>query len=301
MTADKKLEQLYNRLPRAYRYYDYKYNAEQLKRFLQALVEGGIYPVYKETRDILNLIDYDRIPAEYLPYLAGILGFTFPYDLDEQTQRTYIKNAVRFYRAKGTRDMLLFMIRELTGFRTTVELDKENKEINVLLEIEDTELRDTQRFLERIKFIVEEYTVPVRAINVTALMVLTEFFDIKQITYDETQPIITIENREKYDINKILLQDKYAIMNLEDGQEVSDLNIQEELTDLVQLRQTSTEHYPTEKSTYAEGIITISGEYDTEFPLSKLNYSWNLHTAKFSEIYNIGEIDEEYEETIEYA
>lgn len=166
------LESLYNLLPSNYRNEDVK-NDYQLKRFLSILVEGGLYNSYMEIDGLLSLIDFDNIPAKYLPQLASALGFEFPYDLDEQTQRTYVKYAVKSYKTKGTKATLEFMIRELTRFRTSVEVDEENKDLDIVLEV-DVNRQDFERVVEKVSFIVNEYAPPYRNLNLTNKFIFDE-------------------------------------------------------------------------------------------------------------------------------
>lgn len=107
---------LYNRLPPHYRHVDAKYNYP-LKRFLSVLVEGGFNPVERDIERMYDLLDPDKCPAEFLPLLAAILGFEFPFDMPEDIQRRFIKNAAKLYRIKGTRASLQYLISELMGFQ----------------------------------------------------------------------------------------------------------------------------------------------------------------------------------------
>jgi phage tail-like protein len=168
------LERVYHLLPRAYRYADIdtKY---QLKRYLEVLVSGGILPVYDETKGLMTLIDFDKVPAKFLPDLASALGFEFPYDLDEQTQRTFIKNAVISYKIKGTEKALLFMIRELTRFKTWLEVDKETRHIDIYLEV-DMERQGFDRITEKAEFLLKEYAPPVKSYQIINIFLWFEEF-----------------------------------------------------------------------------------------------------------------------------
>lgn len=166
------LERLYNNLPRIYRDMDMN-QRYQLKRYLEILTSKGFSPVYEETKALLDLNDFDRIPKQYLPQLASVLGFKFPYDLDEQTQRTYIKMAVAGYKKKGTLSALTFMIRELTRFKTTVETDSTNKEITVSLEV-DLQRQDFERVVDKVTFLVDEYAPPYKQLNLINTFLWTE-------------------------------------------------------------------------------------------------------------------------------
>lgn len=188
------LERIYNELPRIYRYAD-RDNRHQLKRFLEILVRGGLYPTYRDTRRILELFDVDKVPAEFLPELASTLGFEFPYALDEQIQRTYIRNAVTSYRVKGTRMGLVYMIRELTRFKTEIELDNENRHIDVFLEVDEGR-QDYQRLLEIVDFLLHEYAPPVKSYNIVNKFVWFEEFVGRFLDLYESTTVSFIPDNE---------------------------------------------------------------------------------------------------------
>jgi phage tail-like protein len=149
------LERLYQSLPKIYRTKDID-NKFQLKRYLEILIGGGLSPVYKDAQGLASLTDIDKVPSQFLPFLASALGFTFPYDLDEQTRRAYIKTAVASYRIKGTKPALEFMIRELTRFHTQVDVDNATKKLDVRLEV-DMSRQDFDKVVDKVDFIVKEY------------------------------------------------------------------------------------------------------------------------------------------------
>lgn len=188
------LERIYNELPRIYRYAD-RDNRYQLKRFLEILVRGGLYPTYRDTRRILDLFDVDKVPAEFLPELASALGFEFPYALDEQTQRTYIRNAVISYRVKGTRMGLVYMIRELTRFKTQIEVDNKNRHIDVFLEVDEGR-QDYQRLLEIVDFLLHEYAPPVKSYNIVNKFVWFEEFVGRFLDLYESTTVSFIPDNE---------------------------------------------------------------------------------------------------------
>jgi phage tail-like protein len=166
------LERIYAELPRMYRNMDIN-QKYQLKRYIEVLVSGGLYPVYAETQGLLNLNDFDRIPKQYLPHLASVLGFKFPYDLDEQTQRTYIKMAVAGYKKKGTLGALTFMIRELTRFKTTVDVFNDTRQIDITLDV-DMNRQDFNRVVDKVNFLVTEYAPPYQQLNIINRFVWNE-------------------------------------------------------------------------------------------------------------------------------
>lgn len=189
-------EYLYNRLPRIYKSEDDK-NFNQLKRFLEVLAEGGLDTAFHETEGILSLIDINKIPEEYLPLMASDLGFEFPFDLDPQTQRTYIKNAIQSYKIKGTKKALEFMIRELTRFKTNIEVDKALRQIDIYLEV-DLARQDFDRVVDKVSFIVDEYSPPYKILN----LINTFLWEEDNIYIDKTETDSIVVRLPMTDVSK---------------------------------------------------------------------------------------------------
>lgn len=208
------LERLYYNLPKNFRNADVK-ERYQLKRYLDILVSGGIVPLHEETKALLTLIDIDKIPAKFLPHLASDLGFAFPYDLDEATQRTYIKNAVISYRMKGTKKALLFMIRELTKFTVTLDVNEDERTLAVKLEV-DPDRQDLEKMYAKVKFLVEEYAPPFGEIRLTNSFMWDEIMDsaIRNRMYDELLETFMVSYSAYEPINFLILNhDRGAILN----------------------------------------------------------------------------------------
>lgn len=96
-------ELLYKTLPELYRREDAKVKPHPfpLKRFLQ--VTGVGFDHLKAKMDgHYDLYDLDKTPAQFLPYLANMMGFDFPYEMSEYDQRRFIKVLPLLYKYKGT-------------------------------------------------------------------------------------------------------------------------------------------------------------------------------------------------------
>lgn len=111
---------LYDIYPEVYRVEDRLKGNYTLKRYLQAIDEGGVEPVFEETEKLLELIDIDKCPVEYLPYISKMLGFEYDNDIPEVFMRRLIKNLVSIYRMKGTKSAIRYIARELTGFEVEI-------------------------------------------------------------------------------------------------------------------------------------------------------------------------------------
>lgn len=176
------LETLYYNLPKNFRNADIDQRM-QLKRYLDILVEGGFGPLHAETKDILKLTEFDKIPVDYIPLLAADISFRFPKDLDEITKRTYIKNAVTSYRMKGTKKALLFMLRELTKFQVDVNASEEDKTLTVTVEVESNR-QDLEHLRDQVYFIIEEYAPPYRELKLINVFTWEELFSTRHMRDD---------------------------------------------------------------------------------------------------------------------
>jgi phage tail-like protein len=111
---------------------------EQLMRVLGT----GLTEARDLADNVVDLIDVDTCPAEFLPHLGHLLGFEFPYDLDEAMQRNFIRSIVALYRVKGTPMALSFVVnRIIAGKGFTLSVSNESyltKTFDVRLMAEDT-------------------------------------------------------------------------------------------------------------------------------------------------------------------
>ncbi len=109
---------LYKCLPSIYRVRDQEVGYT-LKRYLDALGDS-LDSIEKETHDILTLLDVEKMEARFLPFYASMFGLTYDYDVPEDFQRRLLAHIVEMYRRKGTKAVIEFVARELTGMEATV-------------------------------------------------------------------------------------------------------------------------------------------------------------------------------------
>lgn len=117
---------MYDHLPAMTRERDEKEANGALKKLLDVL--GTSFDDLRTTADTLvTLVDVDTCPVEYLPKLAGLLGFEFPYDLEEQFQRNFVRSIVSLYRVKGTPAAMQFVVtRLIAGKGFSLEITNED-------------------------------------------------------------------------------------------------------------------------------------------------------------------------------
>ena len=96
-----------------------------LKQVL-GVMGSGLDELRTLTDDFVKLVDIDNCEARYLPYLASMLGFEFPYDLDPVMQRNFIRSIVSMYRVKGTPLAMKFVVTRMIGNGYSVDIIEED-------------------------------------------------------------------------------------------------------------------------------------------------------------------------------
>ena len=106
-------ENLYNKFPELYLSEDAK-NGYALKKFMEVL-GGGFDKAERDIINFSNIYNADLCPSSLLPLLAEQYGLEFPYDMDEATQRKFIKVLPFLYQYKGTDKAFKYLAREIFG------------------------------------------------------------------------------------------------------------------------------------------------------------------------------------------
>lgn len=109
-------DKLYEMLPEIYKQSDSEATPipYPLQRFFKVL-GGGFDFLEEKITEYSNILDVDNCPKEYLLSLAGLLGFEFPYSMDEATQRKFIRILPTLYRLKGTSTSFEYLAHEIFG------------------------------------------------------------------------------------------------------------------------------------------------------------------------------------------
>lgn len=114
-------EHLYERLPEVYRREDSKKGIDfTMRRYLEALDEGGTQQVFGELLSLYDILEVDKCPPEVLPLLSKMLGYNYIEEVEVETQRKIIANLIELYKRKGTKSVINFITREFTQFDTQV-------------------------------------------------------------------------------------------------------------------------------------------------------------------------------------
>ena len=162
-------EYLYSRLPKVYRDYDVEVKRsvvidgetvyvtyKTLEEYLKALALGGFEPIQEDIEAMISLVDPQNCPKEYLPLLLQHFGLDYIDDIDEKYQRRLLQNALILYRKKGTLPAVVFLARELSGFKVTVEETEEGGVSFALVKMSAYSEEEAQQ-LNNAQVVIERY------------------------------------------------------------------------------------------------------------------------------------------------
>lgn len=110
---------LYDSLPRIYRQKDAEYG-NTLQRYLEALGEGFDL-IDNETGKITTLTDVENVELKFLPFYSSMFGVDYDFNVPEEYQRRLLANIVDINKRKGTKSVIEFLARELTGMKAIVK------------------------------------------------------------------------------------------------------------------------------------------------------------------------------------
>lgn len=109
---------LYNSLPSIYRLRDIEVDYT-LKHYLDAL-GTGFDIIEEETGKITTLNDVETVDAKFLPVYASMFGLEYDHNVSEDYQRKLLANLIEINKRKGTKSVIEFIARELTGMKAIV-------------------------------------------------------------------------------------------------------------------------------------------------------------------------------------
>ena len=109
---------LFDRLPEIYRKIDFLEGDNTLKRYLDALDEGGFRYINLDIEKLYNILSIEKAPQELIPIIGNMLGYKYVNEVDDRTQRKIVENLVELYKRKGTKSAINFIIREFTEYDT---------------------------------------------------------------------------------------------------------------------------------------------------------------------------------------
>lgn len=142
--ADLMTHYLYNKLPSIYRTTD---NENLLRRFIEVFSEGGLTPLLNDANNIMDLLDVDKCPSQYLPLLCRVYGYEYSLEIPELFQRRLLKYIVDIYKRKGTKSAIKFIARELTGFDSEIIENKDFDEEQIRITKWDKRFEHYRNFI----------------------------------------------------------------------------------------------------------------------------------------------------------
>ena len=187
---------IYNRFPPKYREDDVGQDYA-LRRYLQALSEGGFKHSIDEINGITSLIDPDRVDSKVLPILFKQYGLDIFNSIPEEYLRYLLPKLGEAWSKKGSFSVVEFITSSLSGIKTTAKVvydEKNNPIVDVKLEM-DYNIGDY--FPEAVQFtrLLENFVPFYCDIN----MVYSYLFYESQILVGKEQDLYTIHDT-KYEI-----------------------------------------------------------------------------------------------------
>lgn len=129
---------IYSRFPTKYKEDDVNQNFA-LKRYLQALSDGGFKYSIDEINGIMNLIDPDKVDAKLLPILFKQYGLEVFNGIPEQYLRYLLPKLGEAWSKKGSLSIIEFITVSLSGIKTVTEITYDyegNPSVDVKLEMD---------------------------------------------------------------------------------------------------------------------------------------------------------------------
>lgn len=151
-------DKLYKSLPEIYRAEDAEVNFA-LKRYLQALSEGGFTKVIEETNKILSLVDPERVDAKILPVLFKSYGLEMFNGVPEMYLRKLLPMVSELFSLKGSITSVEYLTALISGVKSSIKVSeafKVDHAVDVILEMDygteqSKELPDREQLLRIIK------------------------------------------------------------------------------------------------------------------------------------------------------
>ena len=118
---------LYNKLPAVYREEDSKLGSP-LYRYLECLCAGGFEQVIEDSNNFLTLINPEKCPAEFFPYLYESFGLTYYQDIPVEYHRKFLSNLGALMKRRGTKTAIRYLVSTLTGFEVDLSYERRYNE-----------------------------------------------------------------------------------------------------------------------------------------------------------------------------
>lgn len=151
-------DKIYNRFPMKYREDDIDQNFA-LKRYLQAMGDGGFQFAIEDINGLTTLIDPDTIKAEFLPLLFRHYGLEVFNGIPEEYLRYLLPRLGEIYAMKGSLQAIDYVCTSISGIKTITSVDyDENGNPTVVAKLEmDVNISDFVPDVEQLNRILEKF------------------------------------------------------------------------------------------------------------------------------------------------
>ena len=194
-------DRLYKSLPELYRAEDAEVNFA-LKRYLQALSEGGFAKVIEETNNILTLVDPERVDAKILPVLFKSYGLEIFNGVPEMYLRKLLPMVSNLFSLKGSITSVEYLTALISGVKSSIEVSSDFKvdhAVDVILEMDygaeqSKELPDREQLLrivrEFVPFFCNVTIVYSYFFNEEARVYIQDIYHSDLVTYISGEQVI---------------------------------------------------------------------------------------------------------------
>lgn len=185
---------IYNRFPPKYREDDVGQNFA-LKRYLQALSDGGFKYSIDEINGITHLIDPDKADSKVLPVLFQQYGLSIFNGIPEEYLRYLLPRLGEAWSKKGSISVIEFVSSSLSGVKTSTEITYDefgNPNVSVIFEMDysiGSYFPNSEQFKKLLTNFVPYYCD-------LAILYAYRFYDDINLKGDDTEEMIVHDTKE---------------------------------------------------------------------------------------------------------
>ena len=242
---------IYNRFPPKYREDDVSQNYA-LKRYLEALADGGFKYAIDEINGILDIKDPDKTKAEVLPILFKQYGLEIFNGIPEEYLRYLLPKLGEAWSMKGSLSVVEFITSSLSGVKTTTDIiydEDDNPNIDVRFEM-DYNIGDYFPDAEQFKKLL----VSLLPFYCDTTLIYNYMFYIEALLKIKEEERIKIFEKAREDLCNIL------------GEDTINTSIVNNVSDSVSVDCESTYHDKVNMSDgHEQKTIKVEEELDTKF------------------------------------
>lgn len=193
---------MYSRIPEGTRYRD-ELSEEGGKiaplRQLISVLASGLESIKGDIDGITNLLEVDNCPDKFLPHLAGLFGFEFPYDLPADKQRNFLRSLIPLAMAKGTPwSIRLAALRVIgDGFDLTIK-DEDYRAKTFTVEVIAEGSGQTNQLEQKLSYMVHQYTPAGMVPSIVVIYYFAEETELSDRVGDDHSSWITTAWRTNF-------------------------------------------------------------------------------------------------------